>query len=99
MESGSAIVLLFLHGDYGWQGFVFAALVILGLVALFNELAARTLNRKHVKSTIEIHIEEATRLKIEILEDLHPIYRCRIEPCFFQRVAKHFRYIGFVFDD
>ena len=49
MDSCSAIALLFFHGEYGWQGFAFAALVILGLVALFNELAARTLKRKHVK--------------------------------------------------
>jgi hypothetical protein len=49
MASCSAIALGFLHGEYGWQGFVFAALVSLGLVALFNELAARTLNKKHFK--------------------------------------------------
>lgn len=49
MDSCSAVALLFLHGEYGWQGFVFAALVSLGLVALFNELAARTLNRKRFK--------------------------------------------------
>ena len=46
MDSCGAIALGLLHGEYGWQGFVFAAVMSLALVVLFNELAARTLNGK-----------------------------------------------------
>ena len=42
---------LLLHGDapFGWQGFVFAAILCIVLVVLVNELAARAMKSHHVK--------------------------------------------------
>jgi len=42
-------LIIFLHGEYGWQGFAFAALMIIALVALFNELAERALKSNRRK--------------------------------------------------
>jgi hypothetical protein len=51
--SSDELSIIFLHGEYGWQGFVFAALCIIALVAFFNELADRALksnrHKKHRK--------------------------------------------------
>ena len=42
---------LLLHGDapFGWQGFVFAAILCIVLVVLVNELAAGAMKSHHVK--------------------------------------------------
>lgn len=46
----SEVLLIFLHGEYGWRGFAFAALLMSALVGLFNELARRALKTtKHKK--------------------------------------------------
>ena len=44
------IALLF-HGDapFGWQGFAFAALMVLALVLMFNELAKSALAKRNKK--------------------------------------------------
>jgi hypothetical protein len=47
--SSVELSIVFLHGEYGWQGFVFAALCIIALVALFNELADRALKSNRYK--------------------------------------------------
>ena len=51
--SSNELSLIFLHGEYGWQGFVLAVLGVIALVALFNELANRALkgnrHKKHRK--------------------------------------------------
>ena len=43
--SSDRLSLIFLHGEYGWQGFTLAVLGVIALVALFNELADRAINR------------------------------------------------------
>ena len=51
--SSDGLSLIFLHWEYGWRGFAFAALLMSALVALFNELAKRALKtnkrKKHHK--------------------------------------------------
>jgi membrane protein implicated in regulation of membrane protease activity len=44
-------MMVMLHGDapFGWQGFAFAALAVLALVSIFNELARSTLTRRPKK--------------------------------------------------
>ena len=57
-ESRGVIMMAMLHGDapFGWQGFAFAALAVVALVVVFNELARGALTnrpkkRKRNKST------------------------------------------------
>jgi hypothetical protein len=40
-------VTAFLHGEFGWQGFAFAALAAFALVIIFNELAKAALTKSH----------------------------------------------------
>jgi hypothetical protein len=47
--SSDRLSLIFLHGEYGWQGFALAVLGVIALVALFNELADRALKRNRYK--------------------------------------------------
>lgn len=51
--SSDGLLIIFLHGEYGWQGFAFASLMVIALVALFTELAERALksnrHKKHHK--------------------------------------------------
>ena len=47
--SSDRLSLIFLHGEYGWQGFALAVLGVIALVALFNELADRVLKRNRYK--------------------------------------------------
>jgi hypothetical protein len=39
-------MLLLLHGEYGWQGFVLVAIGCAVAILIFNELAARSLKNK-----------------------------------------------------
>lgn len=47
--SPDELSLIFLHGEYGWQGFALAVLGVIALVALFNELADRALKTNRHK--------------------------------------------------
>ena len=45
------MMALLFHGDapFGWQGFAFAALMVLALVIMFNELAKGALAKRNKK--------------------------------------------------
>ena len=47
--SSDGLAVIFLHGEYGWRGFAWAALGVIALLALFNELAERTVKRNRYK--------------------------------------------------